>query len=249
MSGIQLRQARRQLLRTEVAEIIRDGILSGRFIGDQKLNEKVLAEEMGISRGSLREAFRVLEQEGIVYSLQNHGTFVVKLSQQGAVDLKVFRDLVEPFVVQQALKVSSSLPKSIQQSLSQMYDCAAADDRLGVVKAHIQLHGHFYAATGNKYLKLLWDSMKAPLYRFFMLMAEYRPLIDIPNAHKRLVDLVANGDAIGLDLELRNHLIVTWDQDMAFLQERIEVPSPLPSRLSAPYTVNYRRIRNPDVAE
>ena len=240
---IKLRKPKRQLLRIEAAEILRDAILMNHLNGGQRLNETKLADELGISRSSLREAFQTLEREGLVSSLPNRGTYVVKIIPQDNVDLLILRELVEPYVVQQALIVSPSLPKSIEQHLSQMYDCAATGDRLGVVKAHVQFHGHFYEATGNKFLKLLWDSVQAPIHHIFMTMTHYRPLIEIPNDHKHLVDLIVAGDTNGLDLELRKHFTANWDQGMAYLKERGEEPLPRPLHPLVPGTVQGKMIQ------
>lgn len=66
-------------LRTIVTDDLREMVRSGRFPPGAKLPpEPILAETMGVSRGTLREAVRALEQEGILRRQHGTGTFVTE---------------------------------------------------------------------------------------------------------------------------------------------------------------------------
>ena len=64
------------------AEIAADSltlkIFDGQFEPGTRLAEVALAEELGISRNTLREAFRLLAHAGLVVHLPNRGVFVLK---------------------------------------------------------------------------------------------------------------------------------------------------------------------------
>ena len=51
-------------------------ILAGELPAGSKLNEAVIAERLGVSRGPVREAFRALEESGLVRLEKNRGVFV-----------------------------------------------------------------------------------------------------------------------------------------------------------------------------
>jgi uncharacterized protein YgbK (DUF1537 family) len=69
-------KARSRTLRTEVVDMIRNAIVSGKLKPGEHLKETVLAEQMSVSRSPVRKALRQLEQEGLIVSIPNQGSFV-----------------------------------------------------------------------------------------------------------------------------------------------------------------------------
>lgn len=75
-------------LATEAAETLRSAIRDGRLRpGEQLPSEPVLAESLGLSRGTLRQAVAVLEQEGLLFRRRGLGTFVVHRGSRLHTDL------------------------------------------------------------------------------------------------------------------------------------------------------------------
>ena len=75
------------LVQDEVVRMLRSGELGA---GD-KLNEVALATRLGVSRGAVREAFRALEESGLVRSEKNRGVFVREISPIEAAELYALR--------------------------------------------------------------------------------------------------------------------------------------------------------------
>ena len=80
----------RRPLHEEAADRLRDLIVQGRLAAGSRLNERLLAAQLGVSRTPLREAFKVLATEGLVELLPNRGAIVsqmdpVRLSESLAV--------------------------------------------------------------------------------------------------------------------------------------------------------------------
>ena len=69
----------RRLLHEEVVDRLRDMIVQGELAPETKLNERVLAAQLGISRTPLREAIKFLASEGLVELLPNRGAVVASL--------------------------------------------------------------------------------------------------------------------------------------------------------------------------
>ena len=76
----------RQALHSAVASRLRDMIVEDRLKPGERLNERELCEQLGISRTPLREAFRVLATEGLISLLPHRGAQVIKLSPAEVVD-------------------------------------------------------------------------------------------------------------------------------------------------------------------
>ena len=72
----------RRPLAEEAADQIRDEILAGRLGQGERLVETRIAEALNISRGPVREAFKLLRAEGLLHEERNRGTYVVRLSQR-----------------------------------------------------------------------------------------------------------------------------------------------------------------------
>lgn len=69
-------------------------ILRGDLGAGERLNEQLLASRLGVSRGPIREAARLLERDGLVTSLANQGVFVRQLSLEDAVELYDLRAVI-----------------------------------------------------------------------------------------------------------------------------------------------------------
>jgi DNA-binding GntR family transcriptional regulator len=80
-----------------VAADLRNQILEGRFAPGQRLISRDIVELTGVSRGSLREAFRRLEADGLVELVPNRGAIVRKLSRDEVVKVFEVREALEGF--------------------------------------------------------------------------------------------------------------------------------------------------------
>ncbi len=82
--------ARRQPLVDEVRSQIRELLVSGSYgQGDQLPNEQEMSDRFGVSRATVREAYRGLIEAGYLVSKQGAGTFVARSPQQHALDLNL----------------------------------------------------------------------------------------------------------------------------------------------------------------
>ena len=63
-------------LRQEVVDEIRQRILTGDFQAGERIKENEMAQQLGVSRGPVREALRQLEQEGLIYPVKGKGNFI-----------------------------------------------------------------------------------------------------------------------------------------------------------------------------
>lgn len=78
-----------------IAEQVRAGIASGLFKPGQQINEAHISEQLGISRGLLREAMQRLVQEGLLRSERFRGLFVIELDEDDVRDVYLTREGIE----------------------------------------------------------------------------------------------------------------------------------------------------------
>jgi GntR family transcriptional regulator, trigonelline degradation regulator len=85
-------------LREQAAQVIRRAILEFRFKPGQRLIERDLIEQTGVSRTTIREVLRQLAAEGLVTTIPQKGVVVVSLTEEEVADLYEVRVLLESFV-------------------------------------------------------------------------------------------------------------------------------------------------------
>jgi DNA-binding GntR family transcriptional regulator len=82
-------------LREQVVTLVRDAILGFRLQPGQRLVERELVEQLGVSRATVREVLRQLAVEGLVTVVPQRGAIVTALSPDDAADLYEMRASLE----------------------------------------------------------------------------------------------------------------------------------------------------------
>lgn len=82
-------------LRGRVFRKLRENILNGKYEENDELREASIAEELGVSRTPVREAFRQLELEGLIHIVPNKGAYVTGISSSDVADIYEIRSLLE----------------------------------------------------------------------------------------------------------------------------------------------------------
>ncbi|ALC05423.1 hypothetical protein CDES_04905 [Corynebacterium deserti GIMN1.010] len=102
----------------------------GELTPGARLPEVALAEELGVSRNTLREAFRVLMQDGLVDHIPNRGVFVHTFSRDDVTDLYAYREFVELSAIRFAAKNPLILADSLV-AMRDAYDRGFAANEVG----------------------------------------------------------------------------------------------------------------------
>lgn len=88
----------------ELANLLRDRIYSGYFAPGDHLRQVQISNSFKVSRTPVREAFRVLEQEGIVTKISGGGVQVVKADSEALLDAYAMREVVDGLAASEASK-------------------------------------------------------------------------------------------------------------------------------------------------
>jgi DNA-binding GntR family transcriptional regulator len=179
-------------------------ILSGSSDPGERLVEEQLTRRFGISRAPLREALRLLAQQGLVEHVPRRGVRVATLSDQDIQELYAVRDVLERHAVSEA-KPDVDLSR-LTAALEGM---RTATDRLDVANAHREFHVSVVALAGNRQLTAIYESVlvKIQLYMAINLRreAEQGPELDGVHRHERLFEAVGDGDVGAILTALATH--------------------------------------------
>lgn len=175
-----------------VADILRDRISQGFFRPGQRLSEESISEGLGVSRNTLREAFRLLGHERLLDHKLNRGVFVRLPSVEDALDLYRVRRVLEGSAVRrppspQALGV-------IKEAMRDAERAAAQDDWQAVGTANIRFHQALVTLNGSPRIDELMRQLLAELRLVFHVMDNPRVLHE-PFVHRNraLLELIEAG--------------------------------------------------------
>ena len=179
-------------------------ILSGNSDPGERLVEEQLTRRFGISRAPLREALRLLAQQGLVEHVPRRGARVATLSDRDIQELYTLRDVLERHAVSEALPAAD-----LGRLSAAIATMRAAGDRLDVANAHREFHVAVVALAGNRQLTAVYESVliKIQLYMAINLRREAqlaRP-DDGVRRHERLFAAVRGGDVAAVLAELNTH--------------------------------------------
>lgn len=182
-------------------------ILSGRTDPGERLVEEQLTRRLGISRAPLREALRLLAQQGLVEHTPRRGVRVATLSDDDVRELYEVRDVLERHAVQ-GIRPGADL-SGLTAALEVMRKATDAGDRMAVADAHRRFHVEVVALGGNRQLSALYESVLVRLQLYMAVNlrreAEVAQASDGVQRHERLFAAVERGDADGVLSALSGH--------------------------------------------
>ena len=86
-------------LTEEIADVVRERILRGEYEIGEKIKENQIATELRVSRTPIREAFKLLENEGLIDYVPNRGCFAKGFTKQDVEDIYAVRESLEELAV------------------------------------------------------------------------------------------------------------------------------------------------------
>jgi DNA-binding GntR family transcriptional regulator len=182
-------------------------ILSGRTDPGERLVEEQLTRRLGISRAPLREALRLLAQQGLVEHIPRRGVRVATLSDDDVRELYEVREVLERHAVKS--RPAGADLSGLRAALGVMGKATETGDRLAIADAHRQFHVAVVALGGNRQLSALYESVlvRIQLYMAVNLRreAEVADAADGVHRHERLMAAVERGDADEVLAELSAH--------------------------------------------
>ncbi|WP_369380994.1 GntR family transcriptional regulator [Streptomyces sp. cg36] len=131
-----------------VADILRGRIADGFFPPGERLAEDGIGRALGVSRNTLREAFRLLTHERLLVHELNRGVFVRMLAVDDVEDIYRTRRLVECAVVQGLGRPPYAL-RALAEAVAHGERSARAHDWKGVSTANIHFHRELVALAGS----------------------------------------------------------------------------------------------------
>lgn len=190
-------------------EAIRERILAGDLVSGERLVETSIAEQLGISRGPLREALKQLAAEGLVREEPRRGTFVATPTARDARDAYDLRVAIEGKAVR--LVIANGDPaalEALRRAVDRIGAAARASDLRRLVRSDYEFHETLCRVSGNRRLHEAFVR-NASVLRILLRLEEerfYRSFDEVWDQHRELLAAVEAGDALGSDAIFTEHL-------------------------------------------
>jgi phosphonate utilization transcriptional regulator len=201
---------RQESLTTLVQREIERRIVAGELAPGAKLNEAELAAAMGISRGPVREAFRALEQAGLVATAKNRGVFVRQVSREEASDIFEVRAALEREIGALAAKrATREHLERLRAIVKRMQAAGRKRDPDAYFPLNIEFHEVLAEAAGNRALAAHYRRVvnELNLYRREAIQRNVDVIPVSTEEHAAIVEAVAKGDAARAERLLYAHVI------------------------------------------
>jgi DNA-binding GntR family transcriptional regulator len=204
---------------------LRAEILSGVHAPGARLVEEQLTRRFGISRGPLREAMRLLGQQGLVEHLPRRGVQVAKLSGRDIDELFSLRDALERFALTTALAAGPGAGTPGAAALARLEVAVETMERTtgaDQAEAHRDVHRALVALAGHGHLQRMHELVLGQLQLYMATNIRREAQTHSPQEgarrHRRLLDAVASGDLERSLAELAHH------GALAFLAPELQAP-------------------------
>jgi phosphonate utilization transcriptional regulator len=184
-------------------------ILAGELPAGSKLNEASIAAALGVSRGPVREAFRALEESGLVRLEKNRGVFVRQVSLEEADEIYELRAVLDQYAGAKAAEhVRAEQVRELRGLLDGMDAAAARNDLDGYHEANLAFHDRLVELAGNRKLLAMYRRLvnELRLHRRATL-AQAGALPISTREHHDIVDKIAAGSPVEAGRALHDHVM------------------------------------------
>jgi DNA-binding GntR family transcriptional regulator len=178
----------------QVAEAMRSMILRGELTPGTPLKEVPLAESIGISRNTVREAVRVLARQGLVTHSMHRGAMVTRLSEDDVGDLYRVRRALETQAIDATAGATAEQLEGLKAAVQDLERAAEDGDWDRMVDADWRFHERLVGFLGSPRLDRFFDTVQAELRLCLSILDRDDDPEDLVAEHRELRDLLLNGE-------------------------------------------------------
>jgi DNA-binding GntR family transcriptional regulator len=178
----------------QVADLLRDRILSGAYAPGMRVVEADLARELDVSRNTLRSALQTLTFEGLLVQNQFKSTHVAVPRAEDVYETYTLRNALEAMACRLA---AERAPRSGTAALDAILDqMDRADDRVSMMELDYAFHVAIVELAGHHKLRTHYRLLHAQTRLYINLTASFSyELPHIKRIHRKLADAIRGGDA------------------------------------------------------
>ena len=198
-------------LTATVTDHIRQAIVRGELAPSSPLHEVDLGKSLSVSRGTVREALRQLQDEGLVEVIPHQGAFVTKLSAKKAWEIYTLRAQLEPYAVRLALENRAYTQQDLDALDALIRRMGELERRGGPVEriaADMEFHRVMCERSNHQVLMDVLRSLQFQTRLFiFNTMLYHSDLVGDEPSHRRILETIREGDPTQTEEIVRHHIV------------------------------------------
>ena len=190
---------------------IRNTILTNPSSVGTFLNEREIADSLGISRTPVREAFMMLASEELIDLKPNRGAFVSPLNRKQVNDLFQARGVVETWSAQYCISHDIDPTPDMIKELNFQKTMALDDPYLDFIEHDHAFHCVLVRATGNLFLNQMYELLRARYITFGVHVIHNNAIrrIEALKEHQYILDALITKDIKKAKKAILDHLDMT----------------------------------------
>ena len=194
----------------QIVEALRNEIIAGHFEPGERLIEATLSQELGTSRGPVREALRQLENEGLVMSVPYKGAVVLGVSDEEVQEVLIpIRLVLERYSFAHAIEVMTDADfAELGKQIWVMERAARSGDLLKVVEADLRFHDIVISSAGQPHTTQIWRTIWPRIRAYFFRYGQSASLEVMVDEHRELLDVLQTRDETRILRQVERHIVV-----------------------------------------
>jgi DNA-binding GntR family transcriptional regulator len=198
----------------QVVEAVREMILRGDLAPGTRLREVQLADSIGISRNTARDAVRALARQGLVTRAMHRGAVVARLTENDVVDVFRVRRAIEPQATEASEGATADQLSVLEEPVRQLERAAADSDWDRMVEADCLFHSRLVGFLGSPRLDHFYDTIQGELRLCLTIVdRDEDDPDDLVAEHRELYELIAAGE--------QAHCVARLNECLADTEERL----------------------------
>src|SRR5699024_3923475 len=192
-----------------IAEQMKGKIWNQEIDFGERLLESDLAEYFDVSRSTIREALRILENEELIISKARKGTYVADFSQKDRDEIIELRILLESHAFRQAVvHMETEHFNELEKIVENMKREAEQKNWNHMFDLDMQFHGYVVELSDNSRLIKFYNSIQVHIRTLLVHLDQYYPSHEaFYDEHKQLLEVLKTKDPIQVTEQVQDHIV------------------------------------------
>ena len=201
-------------LTDEIADVVRERILKGEYEIGEKIKENQIASELKVSCTPIREAFKLLENEGLIDYIPNRGCFAKGFTKQDVDDIYAVREALEELAVRWAVaRITEPELTALEEQVDLMEFYTKKKDKKRVLELNTSFHEVIYASARSRFLAQVLRSYKEYIEKTRKsIFYEQSYLEGILSEHRAIFEAIKDRDEERAVEAISKHLEASQDR-------------------------------------
>jgi|UniRef100_UPI003FED52F4 transcriptional regulator, gntR family len=195
-------------LRDVVFNTLREAILKGELQPGERLMELQLASKLGVSRTPIREAIRMLEQEGLAVTVPRKGAEVAKMTEKDMEDVLQVREALDELAASIACELMTKEELEELRGAMREFELSTKTKEIKrIAQADVDFHDIIYRSTDNPKLVSLLNNLREQMYRYRVeYLKDEKNYPILMSEHSEIVEGLQNKDKARVTAAMHKHV-------------------------------------------